>query len=181
MPRLRSKFAGRTLLVAVPSVIMTLGGCAAGLDAHRGEDAAPTFAVEQFFQGRTRGRGQVRVLLGPARQVDVEGMGTLEADGTLVLKQRVLRAGKPPQLRTWRITKISIGHYVGTLTDAAGPVTLDVYGSRLNIRYRLKSNGARAEQWIDLQPGGRSALNRMTFRKFGVKVAGLTEIIQRID
>ena len=37
------------------------------------------------------------------------------------------------------------------------------------------------EQWITIQPGGRTARNRMVFRKFGMKVASAEETIRRVD
>ena len=59
-----------------------------------------------------------------------------------------------------------------------GPVTGEVTGHRLHLRFRLKS-GLRAEQWLELQAGGRTALNRMVVTKWGVPVARLTETITR--
>lgn len=39
--------------------------------------------------------------------------------------------------------------------------------------------GFVVEQWLDLAPGGRSARNHMTMRKFGIVVAGLDEMISK--
>jgi hypothetical protein len=141
--------------------------------------SANAFNVEALFLGRTEGIGTLKVMFAPARTVHVRGQGRLAADGTLVLEQQVERAGKKTAHRTWRIRQISPGHYTGTLSDAAGPVSLDVRGERLQIRYALKSGGTRAEQWLDMRPDG-SASNHMTFKRFGVRVATLQETIRRI-
>jgi hypothetical protein len=37
------------------------------------------------------------------------------------------------------------------------------------------------EQWITLRPGGRTALNRMVFRRLGVTVATVDSVIWRVD
>jgi hypothetical protein len=38
-----------------------------------------------------------------------------------------------------------------------------------------------AEQWIYLQPGGRTALNRMRLTKLGITVGRLDETIRKLD
>lgn len=72
------------------------------------------------------------------------------------------------------------GHYVGTLTDASGPVTGNVTGNRLDSRFRMKT-GLRVEQVLDLSPDRKSAHNRLTVRKFGMVVVTLDETICKVD
>lgn len=139
-----------------------------------------TFDVEAAFLGRTEGVGFLKIMFAPRRAMHVRGLGRLDVDGTLVLQQLVEQAGKPCVLRTWRITEVTPGHYAGTLTDAAGPVLLDIRHDRLQIRYTLKSGGTTAEQWLTKQADG-SIANHMTFNRLGVRVAALRETIRRID
>ena len=40
--------------------------------------------------------------------------------------------------------------------------------------------GLRARQWLSLQPGGQAVRNRMVVSKFGVPVARLDELIERV-
>jgi hypothetical protein len=142
--------------------------------------AAPSFEPERFFLGRSEGRGVIKIFLSGERQLKVRSNGRVEADGTLVLDQRVEQEGKAPEQRQWRIRKIGSGRYSGTLSDAAGPVAGEMKDNRLRLRYRMK-NGLDAEQWLHLEPGGRTATNRMTVRKFGVSVATVNETIRRLD
>jgi hypothetical protein len=60
-------------------------------------------------------------------------------------------------------------------------VTGEVAGNVLNLRYRLVEGGVSVEQTITAPPGGRTAHNRMTFRRFGLSVATVEETIRRVD
>ena len=142
---------------------------------------ASSFDVVRFFQGRTRGEGQLKVVLSPAARVKVEGQGRIEADGTLVLDQLIEREGAEPERRQWRIREVAPGRYRGTLTSARGPVTGSVEGNRLHLRYRLKKGAIDVRQRLDLQAGGREALNRMTLSKLGMPVGALEETIRKVD
>ena len=70
--------------------------------------------------------------------------------------------------------------FTGTITDARGPVTGEVAGNVLHLRYRTAEN-LSVEQRITLHPGGRSAHNRMVFKRFGITVARYEETIRRVD
>jgi len=143
--------------------------------------AAPLFDVERFFTGRTEGRGVLQVAFSGDQRIVVQGRGRVEADGTLVLDQRVEREGEQPQQRRWRIRRVAPGRYTGTLSDAQGPVTGIVDGNRLELRFQMKRGGLDARQWLVLQPDGRGALNHMTISKLGVTVASLEETIVKLD
>lgn len=55
----------------------------------------------------------------------------------------------------------------------------DVVGNSLHLRFHVKG-GLSIEQWIYLQPGTDTALNRMVVRKIGLPVAALRETIRRV-
>lgn len=162
-----------------PPLLLLPAACA-GVPHHADLAApAPGFVAEQFFAGRTEGRGALTVLMKHPQLVQVHGTGHLEPDGTLVLDQDVEQAGKPPKHREWRIVPAGPGRYAGTLTDAIGPITGSVSGNCLHLRFRGKG-GLHYQQWIYLQPGGQVALNRMSVRKWGMPVAKLSETITRV-
>ena len=135
---------------------------------------------EQFFVGRTEGTGTVRVILSGSHNVRSHNRGRMERGGAIVIDQVVEEEGAAARRRTWRLVRTSGGGLTGTLTDADGPVTGEVAGNVLHLRYR-SNEGPAIEQWITLHPGGRSAGNRMTFRRFGFGVATLEEVIRRVD
>lgn len=139
----------------------------------------PVFDPAIFFTGRTEGHARLKQLFHSAKPVHVIGNGRVER-GTLILDQMVTQQGKKPERRQWRIREISPGRYAGTLSDATGPVAGDVSGNCLHLAYPMKG-GLKVEQRIYLQPGGRTALNRMKISKLGVTVASIAETISRID
>lgn len=150
-----------------------------GMPRHAGlARAQPVFVPAAFFAGRTEGHARLKVILSAPRPVAVVGDGHIERDGTLVLDQVVRQAGKPPKRREWHIRETAPGRYVGTLTDASGPVRGTVTGNCLHLRYPMKG-GLEAEQWLYLQPGGKTALNRMAITKLGIPVARLEETITK--
>ncbi len=175
------RYTGFSAGQAVALALLTLPGCAS-LPTQRGAVAAPApvFSAERFFEGRTEGRGTLKVVASRARPVHVLGTGHVEADGTLVLTQTVTEGDKPPKTREWRIRPVSPGHYAGTLSDAAGPVTGEVRGNRLDLRFRM-AGGFAVEQRLYLRSDGRVALNRLTVRKLGIVVAVLEETITKVE
>lgn len=141
---------------------------------------APAFAPEQFFVGRSEGAGTVHVMLSGRHGVRDRSRGHVDRSGALVLDQVVEEEGKPPRRRTWRIVRAGPNRFAGTISDARGPIAGEVAGNVLHLRYRLVE-GPSVEQWITLHPGGRSAHNRMIFRRFGLNVATLEGTIRRLD
>ena len=97
------------------------------------------FPLLRFFEGRTEGRGTLRIALSAVKPIRVQSRGRTEQDGTLVLVQNVEEGDKPARTRTWRIRESAPGQYTGTLSDASGPVTAKANGSRLQISYRMRA------------------------------------------
>lgn len=141
---------------------------------------ATALTPEQFFVGRTEGSGTVSVILSSPHGVRDHSRGRMEPGGVLVIEQRVEEEGKPARNRTWRLVRSGSNRITGTISDARGPVTGEFQGNVLHLRYRLVE-GSSVEQWITFHPRGRSARNRMTFRRFGVEVATVDQRIRRVD
>jgi hypothetical protein len=142
--------------------------------------ASPGSALERFFVGRTEGTGTVHVIASGRHAVRDTSRGRIDRGGALVLDQVLHEEGKPARRRTWRLARTSANRITGTISDARGPVAGDIYGNTLHLRYRL-AEGPSVEQWITLQPGGRTATNRMTFRRFGIRVATVETVIRKVE
>ena len=171
----RSTAAKAALLGAV-----LLGGCGAKEPAPELAAATPLFRAERFFAGPTAGEGALKIVFKDAESIRVQGSGTVAPDGTLILDQTVWRGTRRPQKRQWRMRQIGPGRYSGTLSDATDRVRGEAKGNRLFLTYPMKG-GVTAEQWIYLQPDGRTALNRMRITKLGMTVARLDETIRKLD
>jgi hypothetical protein len=131
-----------------------------------------------FFTGATQGRGELREMLGKAKRTSTQSVGRVDKDGWLILDQRVAVEGDPLRRRQWRLKPSGRGKFSGTLSDAKGPVEIEVRGQTVRIRYVMKGN-IKVEQLLTALPGGRAVINRGTFRKFGMKVAILKEQIDK--
>ena len=140
----------------------------------------PLAAAERFFVGRTEGQGTVDVMLSGRHAVRDHTRGRIAADGALLLDQVVEEEGKPARRRTWRLVRAGGNRITGSISDASGAVSGEVRGNVLHLRYRL-AEGASVEQRITLHPNGRTAANRMTFRRFGLNVATVEETIRRVE
>ena len=142
--------------------------------------AVPAFDPLRFFAGETRGTAQLKVILRTARPVTVRGTGRIDRDGVLTLDQIVTEADKPPRPRHWRLRRIAPGRYTGTLTDARGPVSGWVDGRTLRLAF-TSTGGFRVCQTLTLQPDGRTLANRLEARRFGIRLAVLTERIVKLS
>jgi hypothetical protein len=132
-----------------------------------------------FFTGRTQGEGELDALFRRPTRISVDSVGRREGD-TLTLDQTIREGEKPARVRRWIMRRVAADHYTGTLTDAEGPVHITVTGPRANIRYRMKG-GLGVDQQLTLQGDGRTLLNRMRVKKFGLEVATLKETIRKLD
>ncbi len=162
------------------TTLLLLGACVPSGHLARAQTTAPTFDPIAFFAGHTMGRGSLKVLTKHRQTVLVEGHGVVGADGTIALDQDVRQGNRPATHRSWHLRRTAPGRFVGTLTDAAGPVAGDVTGNTFHLRFMMKG-GLRAQQWLYLQPGGQVSRNRMVVTKFGVPVASLDETITRVS
>jgi Protein of unknown function (DUF3833) len=131
-----------------------------------------------FFTGSTHGQGTLKELLGKEKRTSAQSVGRVDKDGWLILDQKVIVEGDPVRQRRWRLKQTAPGRYGGTLSDAKGPVQVEVSGQSVRIRYVMKG-GIKVDQTLTPLPGGRAVNNSATFRKFGMKVATLTERIEK--
>jgi hypothetical protein len=120
-------------------------------------------------------------MLSGSHKVRDHSRGRLDKSGALLLDQIVEEEGKPARRRSWRLVRAGGNRIAGTISDAVGPVTGEIAGSVLHLKYRAREGNAAVEQWIALHPDGRTASNRMVFRKFGLKAATLDSTIRKLD
>jgi hypothetical protein len=136
-------------------------------------------ALERFFTGSTEGSGTVQVIASGKHAVRDRSRGRMEGTA-LIIDQVVEEEGKPARRRLWRLVRGGGNKVTGTISDARGPVAGEVAGATLHLKYRM-AEGPSVEQWITLQPGGRTARNRMTFHRFGLKVATVETVLRKVN
>ena len=172
------KLTGSLMLLAVG-----LGGCAPALSPSVFAGDPPEMRPESFFAGTTRSSGVLENRSGaPTRRFHVEGDGVTLPDGSFRLDQGVTFEHDAPQRRTWIMRRLDSHHYIASLTDASGAVRAEAYGDLFHLRYPMRTPfGGSMEQWLYLQPDGRTVMNEATVRVFGVVVAHLSERITHQD
>lgn len=153
----------------------------ATLPLERFGSQTPEMRPETFFAGATHSFGVQETRSGaPSKVFRVDGEGAPQADGGFRLIQTVRFEGKPPERRTWIMRRVGDHAYRASLTDASGEVVGEAYGNVFHLRYPLKKV-ARMEQWLYLQPDGRTVLNEATVSVAGVVITRLSERISRDD
>lgn len=158
------------LLIAVTCV----GGAASGAGAAQ----AQSFDPITFFTGATESTGTLKQAFSSTKATHVTGYGAMRGNGVFVLDQAMTVTGETAKNRRWQLHQISPGHFGGTISDAKGPVTIDVTGNRLLIKYTMQ-NGLKVESVITIAAGGRTGHNVSTVRKWGMTAATLSETITK--
>ena len=164
--------------LAIAAVALAVAGCARSSPLPA--DPAAKLDPIAYFTGRSGGVGIVRKSFGGSTPVQVSSVGRSDGHGGLILDQNIWEGTKPSRQRRWLMQPAGPNRFTGTLTDAAGPVEVITAGPRATVRYRMK-NGLEVTQRLALQRDGRTLLNRLTVKKFGVRVARLDETIRKVD
>ncbi len=170
---------------ALPLAIVALAlyGCATALQPIAFDGQTPEMRPERFFAGETRSTGVLEDRSGaPTQRFTVKGTGTGLPDGSFRLDQTVTFERSASETRSWVMRAVDANHYAATLTDAAGPVTGEAYGNLFHLTYPMQRPfGGEMEQWLYLQPDGRTVVNEATVRVFGIVAAHLSERITHED
>ena len=166
-------------VAALAFVALGLAGCAAALPPAAFQDGAPELQPERFFAGATHSDGVLENRSGePTDRVHVTGVGTMLEGGQFRLDQTVTFDVGKPEHRTWIMTRIDQHHYTASLTDASGPVRAEAYGNLFHVLYSMKSPvGGQFEEWMYLQPDGRTVMNESTIFVVGLVAAHFAEQI----
>jgi len=173
------------LIVSACLLAAALSGCLSTLEPESFSANQPVFLPEQFFAGSTRGSGILQASDGtPSRQISVISNGRMLPDGRFQLEQTISQtipgtANVEKTSRTWLMTKMDAQRYSATLTDAAGPVTAEVHGNLLHLKYLFRKPFVTMEQWLYLQADGRTVLNEARISLPGRTLARISEIIVR--
>ncbi|CAN5170937.1 hypothetical protein BH11PSE14_BH11PSE14_22030 [soil metagenome] len=168
----------RSALPLALTLAVLLSGCLGGFGVSESPAPTPAFQPEVFFAGATHGDGTLAVRGRADRRFTVASTGRQSPDDLFVLEQEIRFVDGEVQRRNFFIRRLDAHRYAGTLSGAAGPVTARADGNSFHLRYRM-GKASTMEQWLYLQPDGRTAFNRATVRVLGLPVAHLSETIRR--
>jgi len=168
-------------LPAILLACVLASGCLPSLAARPAITPTPAFEPVAFFSGHTHGDGVLEVRFGGDRHLAVEGNGYQNVDGSFQLDQTITYDDSTRETRSWVLRRKDATSWTATLSDAQGEVTAETSGNLFHLRYQIRSPRVFMEQWLYLQPGGRSVLNLAEVTIVGVPYAHLSETITKVD
>ncbi len=142
--------------------------------------AAPIAEPLKFFEGVTESVGTMKAFMRHTQHVKSIGRGTISPDGVLTLVQRVEDEGEKPHQRVWHIHRAGPTKFVGTMSDAVGPVVIEQVDSGYRFHFKMPG-GLSVEQWLFPVDGGKSGIGKLVVRKFGMIVARSETTIRRLS
>ena len=153
--------------------------CLPSLAARPNVTPTPAFDPVAFFTGHTHGDGVLEQRVGKGRHLSVEGNGSQNADGSFQLDQTITYDDSTRETRRWVLRRRDATSWTATLSDAQGEVAAETSGNLFHLRYQIRSPKVDMEQWLYLQPDGRSVLNLAQVTVLGIPYARLSETITR--
>jgi hypothetical protein len=160
--------------------LLLLCGCVKPLPVLQWSADAPIMRPEEFFAGVSRGNGVIQTPGGtPSRRIMVESNGGTLPDGSFRLDQKITDDRGKVSNRFWIMRRTGPNSYTSSLSDAAGAVTGDVRGNLFHLKYLYKKPFVTMEQWLWLQPDGKTVMNVGRVSMPSRTIARLSEIIVR--
>ncbi len=149
------------------------------------EGVRPILDPAAFFTGYASSSGVMENRGGaPMKRVTTTTFGHWEG-ATLHLEQDIVLGDAKPQHRSWRIRKLDTHHFVATANDMLGTASGEAYVNIFHWSFTLALSpgnplaNVQMNQWMYLQPDGRTLVNHSTIRKFGLVVAQVSEQFRR--
>ena len=160
-----------------------LSGCL-DTDVDHYADLEPAIDLREFFNGDLRGWGLIQDRKGRViKRFDFDMVGTWDGDQGVLDEEFVYYDGEK-QYRSWRLEDLGNGKYRGEADDVIGSAKIAQSGSALNLKYELvvpignSDYRFKFDDWMWHMIDG-VVINRAVMRKFGIRVAELTVVMQK--
>ena len=140
----------------------------------------PKLDMLAFFAGKTHADNVLKVVLKKPVPLIVDSIGGKGDRGDFVMIETVREGDKPVRQRKWIMRQAGPNHFTGSLTDAVGPVDVQIDGDTATIRYVMKG-GLKIEQHLKLSADGRTLSNQVVAKKVGLKFARVEGIVRKVD
>ena len=160
-------------LAAASALLMMCAASAASAER-------PKLDMLAFFAGKTHADNVIKIVLKKPVPLVVDSIGGKGDRGDFVLIDTVREGDKPVRQRKWIMRQVAPNRYTGSLTDAVGPVDVQIDGDTASIRYVMKG-GLKIEQQLKLQPDGKTLTNRVEAKKLGMKFARVEGTVRKLD
>lgn len=146
----------------------------------RFETAVPVFQPDRFFEGTTHSWGVMETPSGAPTGRFTTTMEGVRTGDTLVLTQHFSYDDGRKVERVWHVRRLDAHHYEGKAGDVVGTAKGLAFGNAFRWDYTLALSGnplshVRVRQWMYLQDGGDTMVNRVAISKLGILVGQTTE------
>ena len=150
------------------------------------KDVKPEVKFEEFFSGDIVGWGIVQNWKGQVvRRFDIKMNGQWDGDKGILYEDFFYYDGEE-QKRVWTVVKKDGGAFEGTADDILGPAKGKTSGNAINWNYTMdlpvggRTYRVKFDDWM-WQMNDGVLINRSYIKKFGVTVAELTLILQKVE
>lgn len=175
----------RILTTALVSLALFCGACSTpSVENYAG--TSPELDPIKFFDGEVRAWGMVQDSSGQVtRRFKADYSGQRTGD-TVVVNERTTYTDGEVEERTWTFKRSGEHSYTGETADLVGVAQASVHGHALNWNYVFKVRTKDKTWELDFddwmyQIDDNVILNRVTMRKFGLRVGELTVTFQRVQ
>jgi len=163
--------------------LMIFGCSSQSLDDYA--NSSPAFDVESYFKGQLQAHGIVLDRGGKVtRRFTVEMLGTWKGRQGKLQEWFVFDDGEKTT-RTWQITKLREGYYIGTAGDVVGRAIGESGGFALHWDYQLvlpfdgKEVQVTFDDWL-YQVDTNVVINRSYITKWGFRVGEVILVITKL-
>ncbi|MEO6034685.1 MAG: DUF3833 family protein [Verrucomicrobiota bacterium] len=151
-------------------------------------DASTTFEPDTYFTGRVLSWGVTENRAGkPKTRFTTESIGKRDASGDVMIEQTFHYDGGRTQLRTWHVHRLDAHHYEAKANDVVGKARGEAQGNAFRWEYTIALKpgnplaNVRMQQWMFLPEGTDTMFTRVIVKKFGFRIAQVSESFHRMD
>ncbi|MGI8967120.1 MAG: DUF3833 family protein [Limisphaerales bacterium] len=174
----------KLLFAAILTAVVT--GCSS-LQPRDFANSSCTFEPDKYFMGHVRSWGVTENRAGePKSRFTTESFGKRDADGDVTIEQNFRFEDGRTKTRSWRVHRIDAHHYEATANDVVGKARGEAQGNAFRWEYTIALkpgnpfSHVRVQQWMYLPEGTETLFTRVAVKKFGIKIAQISESFQRV-
>jgi hypothetical protein len=180
-------FLHKSSRIGIPAIfimVLMMGGCASR-SIESFDKGRPVLKPEIYFAGRTHSWGIFETPGGqPTKTIRTETSGRWDG-ARLHFEQDIQFQDGSTEHRSWLIHRLDAHHYTATGTGIIGVAHGAAYGNVFHLDFTLDAapgnplGHVHMSQWMYLQEGGKTLVNRDTLTKAGVIITEITEQFQK--
>ena len=136
----------------------------------------PTFSMESYFSKEVTALGYMTFFypIKTIKDIKIVFSGNFH-DNTLTLKENYTD-NNSKALRIWTFKKTSSSCYIGKESNVKGPIKVSIYGNKLNMKYKFKTNYKKICFSVNVKDSmyladKETLINKTIISKYGIILA----------